>query len=389
MSPAPSRAPVVPTIASLSPSQQDAIRRIPAHDKIVYRAIEASRPASIFLDPAHFGREQERVFRKFAVPVMVSALLPNGHVLANDNYGVPLVATRARDGKARLFLNACQHKGAKLVEDNMLHKQPVLVCPYHAWSYGLDGKLVGVPHQEAFLNLCKSKKNLIELPTLDAGGILWAHLDPAAAPDFGHVTDELVADLDGLNLRGMHVYGRQTFDLRANWKLVFEPFMEGYHVQRLHAQSVGPLFADVPTVTDRIGMHFRQVSGKVDFDPERHLDPEGNIHKHVTHAYQLFPNAVVITSPYYISVMVLAPRAADRTIVDYVMLTHSPPDNPKAQKLYERSYQMVLDVFGGEDFRAAQSSHAGLASGGLDELVYCGLEEVIPSFYDNLEACLR
>ncbi|WP_229459246.1 SRPBCC family protein [Massilia cavernae] len=167
--------------------------------------------------------------------------------------------------------------------------------------------------------------------------------------------------------------------------MVIEPFLEGYHVQRLHASTIGSMFADVATIMSRIGPHIRQVSGKAQFEPAMLDLPGENIHKTVTHSYLVFPNTVIVTSPYYISVMIIGPRAANRSTVDYFMLTPGPADSDKALDLYTRSYDMVLNVFGNEDFRAASLSQKGLESGALAELVYGGLEASIPAFYETVE----
>ena len=164
--------------------------------------------------------------------------------------------------------------------------------------------------------------------------------------------------------------------------------LEGYHVQRLHRNSIGQLFADVPNVTDVLGLSIRQISGKVNFTPAALDDEDENIHKTVTHAYQVFPNCVVVTSPYYISVMLLMPRGPGRTTVEYFMLTPEAPSSEKAEALYSKSYELILIVFGGEDFWAAEMSQAGLASGALDKVVYSGLEETILTYYDLLESRL-
>lgn len=379
----------VQTINDLSASQIAAIRKIPSHDKAAPKAIDESRLASIFLDQAHFDREQKNIFRRFGVPVTLSSLIAKpGSAIAHEGYGVPLLVTRDRDGKVRAFLNACMHKGSKLLEDCEPHKTNKLTCPYHAWTFALDGRLVAVPREETLKNFDKSKRGLAELACHEAGGIIWVMLDQNAKPDFSGADDELVSDLEAFDIPQMHVYGRKTFDLKANWKLVQEPFLEGYHVQRLHARTVGPLFADVPNVTHALGLNIRQISGKMDFTPEC-LDLAGeNIHKSVTHAYLVFPNTVIVTSPYYISVMFIMPSAPDRTIVDYIMLTRGGTDNEKAAEVYKRSYDMILNVFGNEDFRAAEISQAGLATGALKEVVYCGLEETIPMYYEILERYL-
>lgn len=376
----------IQTLQDLSVSQVAAIRAIPSHEKAAPKAIDAKRPVSIFLDQARYDLEQERIFRRQAVPVTVSALLPHaGAAVALEGYGQPIIVTRDKTGKVRAFLNACMHKGSKLLETCEVQKANKLTCPYHAWTFALDGTLVGVPREETLAGFDKSARGLAELSCREAGGIVWAMLDRRATPDFSGVDGDLIKDFDAFDLGRMHVYGKKTFDLAANWKLVLEPFLEGYHVQRLHARSVGPLFADVPNVTHVLGSNIRQISGKAGFTPDCLDIPGENIHKSVTHAYLVFPSTVVVTSPYYISVMLIMPRAPDRTIVDYHMMTRTPPDNPKAEELYARSYEMILNVFGNEDFRAAEISHAGLKTGALDDVVYCGLEETIPLYYNILE----
>lgn len=379
--------PRLATLDTLSESQIQAIRAIPHYDQATPPAIEASRPATIFTDDARHALEQQKVFRRLPVPVTLSARLAEpGTVLAHDGYGVPIVLTRDKDGQVRAFLNACQHKGSKVVESCEPHKAGRLVCPYHAWTYKLDGQLMGVPRQETFARLDKSTRPLAQLPCKESGGLIWVILDRHAPADFSSLSDQLAVDFTAMGIPDAHVYGHKRFDLAANWKLVLEPFLEGYHVQRLHAQSIGDMFADVPNVYDRFGRHTRQVSGKVNFTPDLLDQPVKNIHELVTHAYLAFPNTVIVTSPYYISVMIIMPRAAGRSVVDYFMLTRQAPDNPKAESLYARSYELILKVFGTEDFRAAEISQEGLSTGALDTVVYGGLEHAIPDFYETLEA---
>ncbi|OJV34782.1 MAG: hypothetical protein BGO24_01515 [Sphingomonas sp. 67-36] len=377
---------VIPTLDSLTPGQINAIRRIPPHEAAKPTPANVTRPTSIFFSEERYAQEQARIFRRLPVPVMLSAALAPGVAIANDAYGISLILTRTKNGTARAFLNTCQHKGSKLLEDEQPHKVPRLVCPFHAWSYGLDGELVGVPRQEIFSDFCKANYKLAELPCRDAGGFIWVHLDRHSAGDFSTLNGEIVGDLEALNLHHMHVYHQESFDLKANWKLVLEPFMEPYHVQRLHAKSVAPLFADVPSVVDMLDHHIRIITGKVQFEPAILDVPGENIHKTVTHAYIVFPNISIITSPYYISVMIIVPQGVDRSRVEYSMLTREAPDNPKAHQLFADSLRIVLDVFGNEDFRAAVISQAGLAAGGLDKMTYGGLEDVIPKYYEVLEA---
>jgi phenylpropionate dioxygenase-like ring-hydroxylating dioxygenase large terminal subunit len=380
-----------PTIDTLSPALIAAIRAIPPHDantKITVK-VDARRPASIFTDPARYDLEQKKLFKRVPVAVSLSAMLPEpGSVLAHDGYGIPILLTRDRQGQARAFLNVCRHKGAKLVENCEPHKLGRITCPYHAWTYANDGRLLAVPREEGFPSVKKADYGLVSLHCKEAGGLIWVILDRHADPDFSNITPGLAEDLDSLGIGTGYVYGRRSFKLAANWKLVFEPFLEGYHVVRLHSQTVGPFFKDVPVTTRRLGPHISQVSGRANFTPEMLDIPGENIHKTVTITFQILPNTVVITSPYYLSVMIIQPNAVNRSTVDYYMLTRGAPDNPKAEDLYAKSFDMIQKVFGTEDFRAAEISQAGLESGAIDELVYGDLEKAIPEFYESVEGYL-
>ncbi len=379
----------VATLDSLSASQIAAIRSIPEYGSQPPPVMTETRPVSMFLDQAFFDREQAGVFRRMAVPVTLSAALPEpGSVVAHEGYGLPLLIARAKDGTVRAFLNACKHKGAKLVEDCEHHKMGRLTCPYHSWTYGLDGRLLAVARADAFAAIDKADYALTQLACREWGGIIWVSLDRHVEPDFSALVPELEDDLNALGIPQAHLYGRKTFHVKANWKLVLEPFMESYHVPRLHAASIGELFGDVTRIIDQFGPHQRKIAGKVRYKPEMLDIPGENIHKTVTHAYQIFPNAVLITSPYYISFMTLMPKSPGETIVEYFNLVPSPAPNEKVADVYKRSFDLVLHVFGNEDFRAAEISHAGLASGALDVMTYGGMENTIPMYYEQLEARL-
>lgn len=380
----------VTTLSDLTPNQIEAIRKIPAEKDAVVIPLEATRPNAIFTGQEHYDLEQEKIFQRYPVPVTVSALLPeNGSVVAYHSYGVPMLISRTRDGSIKALINACQHKGSKLIEDCEVHKQGRMTCPYHAWTYGIDGKLIGVARNDAFDNLDKSKRSLVELEAREWGGIVYVQANRNIPADWSVLADQVADDFTALGIPNAHVYGRKTFHLNANWKVVLEPFLEGYHVQRLHAASIGDLFQDAPNIVDMFGPNIRQVSGRIGYVPEMLDEDAGaNVHKLVTHAYTAFPNCVIVTSQYYTSVMILVPEAPGKTKVEYFMLTPEAASTPKAEEVFARSYELILGVFGGEDFRAAEISQIGLNAGVPSETVYCGLESNIIKYYEALEALL-
>lgn len=376
-------------LCDLTEGQQRAIRLIPSEKDAVNVPALATRPNAIFTGQSRYDAEQAGIFAKYPVPVAMTALLPEpGSVVAVEAYGKPLLVSRTRADEIRVFINACQHKGAKLIEDCAVHRQGRIMCPYHAWTYGIDGKLIGVARPDMFDGIDKSARGLKELPSRVWGGVIYAQLD-GSEPDWSQLSPEIAADFDALGIPDAHVHGRRTFELKANWKVVLEPFLEGYHVQRLHAASIGTLFQDAPNIVDMFGANIRQVSGRIGYEPAMlDVDPDANIHKLVTHAYTVFPNLVLVSSQYYTSIMILMPQAPDRTTVHYYMLTPGPATTPKAEEVFQRSYELIIGVFGGEDFRAAEISQAGLSCGVPEETAYCGLETNIIRYYEALEALL-
>lgn len=378
------------TPPGLTESQWQAIRALPPHDRSHVPTEQSSQPTSIYLDDSRFKQEASLLFNRVPVVATVSAFLPEpGMTLAQDGYGLPILVTRDRQGIAHAFINACRHRGSKVVEGCEPAKGNLMVCPYHAWSYRLNGELAAIPRHDTFPTLQKQNLGLVPLATHESGGFIWVGLDHNASPALLKGTDQFSADMEAFGLHRMHVYGRRTYDLPANWKLVIEPFLEGYHVQRLHAKSIGNNFADVPNVYSQMGHHIRQTSGKANFDPAVLNGQADNLHKYITHAYLAFPNTVIVTSPYYISVMVLMPRARNRTLVDYYMMVKAAPDNPKAEDLYKRSYELIDAVFGGEDFRAACLQQAALDSNALSEVHFGGLEHMCHLFHQSVESFLE
>ena len=86
--------------------------------------------------------------------------------------------------------------------------------------------------------------------------------------------------------------------------------------------------------------------------------------------------------------MVIMPVDEGHSRVDYYMLTEGAPDNPKAEELYAKSFAIIQDVFGNEDFKASELCHRGLASGAVPDVIYCGMEAPIPQFYEGIESVM-
>jgi len=371
----------------LTEDQVAMLRELPDPNKPEFPTDRSGVHASAYIDSHRFDREWDEIFQNCPVPIAASALIKSGMVARRDLYGQPIIVTRAKDGVARAFLNVCRHRGTLLCEEREPTSALRLVCPYHAWAYALNGELVGVPRQNSFTDFDRAAHNLIELPSAEAGGLIWVGLDQHRIYDFSTVTGPLARDLAGIGLDRMHIFASKTYEVQANWKLIVDAFLEGYHVTRLHAQSAGKFFTETPMMFQPVGPHIRMMTARGNFDQQVGTT-YGSVRNKTVIAYQLFPNGILITSPTYVSLMFMVPRATGKSSVELTMLTDGPAETPERESHYQRSFDLIDQVFDGEDFRAAALGQQGLETGAVSHILLGGLEQTIRLFHDNLEAQL-
>jgi len=153
-------------------------------------AIYANK-VSDYICPKQAAAEKELFFRQGPINIGLSCLVPKpGDFMTHDLTGVPILLVRRQDGSLGAFLNVCRHRGARVAEG--CGNANAFTCPYHAWSYGADGKLRGPPDERSVAGFEKDKISLCPLPLVEKYGMIW--VAPAPGPMFD--VDELLGGLE-------------------------------------------------------------------------------------------------------------------------------------------------------------------------------------------------
>ena len=346
-----------------------------------------------YTDPAELAREQVALFRRQPVILAhVSELTEPRDYVTEEVGGVPLVILRDDESEIRVFVNACRHRGARLLDEAKGSCKRTLTCPYHAWSYGLDGSLIHVPHEEVFEGLERSTLGLHSVPHQVRHGFVWAVVDgerggpPDMAASLGPVLDD---DFDAFELAAHHVAGILTTVKNANWKLVMDAFAEGYHLKSLHRQSLARFFLET-SILDDCAPHVRQVGArKTLLEMAGESEENWDLRRDTTVFYNVFPNAVLVFHPLWVSQMSLFPVGVDQVRVVHRMLAPREPSDETAKARLVKSFEHIHgQVFEKEDLSIAESIQSTLASGANDHVLLGGLEEGMRLFHQARDRAL-
>lgn len=338
-------------------------------------------PVDNYRSAARFTIEREQILRRYPTAFCPSAALPDvGSYVARNAAGIPLLAVRGSDGKVRAFRNACRHRGTQVAAGAGCAK--AFACPYHGWTYDLDGRLRHVPHEHGFPGLDKNRRGLVPVETAEARGLVFVTQDKPL------VTETQLDKLPALIPEGYRLVHTNDVDIQANWKVLVEGFLEGYHIRSTHSGTFYPVQFDNLNVVEAFGRNTRiafpyRAINKLRSVPPAERSAEGKL----TYVYHLFPNAMVATFPGRIFMVSIEPLAIDRTrFVTYVLSDKDEQDGD-GQAALAGAAQLV-EAGALEDREVACAIQRSLGSG-ANEFFELGLfEGAIGHFHRTLQAAL-
>jgi phenylpropionate dioxygenase-like ring-hydroxylating dioxygenase large terminal subunit len=328
-----------------------------------------SLPGWLYHDPEFFVAEQRSFLR--AAPQIVcheSEIAAPGEWRSLEYLGESVIVIRGDDGEARAFANVCRHRGSRLV-DGEAGCAKVLTCPYHAWSYGRDGRLVGVPHRNEYPGLDTARLGLFPVTLERWRGFLFVALEPGA-PSVAEMMAPYEEEVAQYRFEELRAIGRVTLRSRAlNWKTIADNYSDGLHIPVGHP-GLTRLFGRSYRI--EANEHVDRMEGQLRVDPSdnpserayqqflpqaEHLPPT---HRKTWLYYKLFPNVAFDIYPDQVDFMQFLPVSPTETVIREI--SYALPDERREMKAARYLNWRINRRVNAEDTELIARVQAGMTS---------------------------
>ena len=349
-----------------------------------------------FVSPAVFSDEREKIFSTQWVLVgHQSQLAQAGDYFTAEIAGESLIFVRDKRGEIHGFYNVCRHRGARLCEARNGHLSAIQ-CPYHAWTYRLDGRLLGAPHMDEMPGFNKADYSLHRVNLGVWEGFIFVNLADASTQRGGYISlEESFAPLGRTfahwNMSILRPAKRIEYDVRANWKLMFENYSECYHCPGVHPQlqkvspydsaendlSEGPFLGGFMKINKGKSL---TMSGNACALAIADSDEAEEEEKNRVWYYSIFPNMLLSMHPEYVMVHQLWPQSPERTLIVCDWFFH--PDAFDQKDFNPEDAIEFWDMTNKQDWHVCELSQQGIASRAYQPGPYSSRES-IPAAWDR------
>lgn len=347
-------------------------------------------PAGVYTSESHWQAEREALFRHRPVVACLSGAVESvGDYVSLTVGGVPLVVVRGDDGELRAFRNVCRHRASSVVS-GCGSGAASLRCPFHAWTYRLDGSLLARPQAgEGFDGTDESELGLVPVPVGEASGMVFVRPEGDDPVDAAGLVGDAAQDLNDFGVGGYMPFDRWESSWPCNWKLLVDTFLESYHVFSLHRTTVGRYYLSQPMTYRGYGPNLRfQTCQKSILELAEAPEDQWDLLSRATVEYLIAPNTILSHSVDHFAVYQFLPTAADHT--DVTMNLYTPePVTDRSRPHYERTLELHQKVGAGEDFPQAVKIQQSLDSGLVAETLVGRHEVALIHFHQALDKLLQ
>ncbi|MFV1987734.1 MAG: aromatic ring-hydroxylating dioxygenase subunit alpha [Gemmatimonadota bacterium] len=340
-----------------------------------------------YTSEAVFETETDRIFlKRWLYAGRASALRGAGSFFLFELDSESVIVVRDGTGEINAFHNTCRHRGTRLTEEAEGRFAKSIQCPYHAWTYGLDGSLIGAPFMDEVPSFCKEDYPLHPVSVAVWEGGVFLNLDPAAEP-FETTFAPLMGRFDRWRWGELEVAHRLTYEIRANWKLVFQNYSECYHCPSLHPvlNQLTP-FRNASNDLEEgpfLGGPMRMAisGGSMTMSGQRCAAPLGDLAGEdldLVQYYTVFPNMLLSLHPDYVLIHRIDRIAVDRTRVVCDWLFH--PDAIAVEDFDPGDAVELWNMTNKQDWTISELSQAGVSSRAYEPGPYSELESMVAAW---------
>ncbi|MEP6915706.1 MAG: aromatic ring-hydroxylating dioxygenase subunit alpha [Acidobacteriota bacterium] len=344
-------------------------------------------PAAYYVDGAYFRREMDALFGGMWVCAgRAEQIARPGQFFVRQLLGESIIITRSQSGRISAFYNVCRHRGTRLCADDEGKFAGSIQCPYHAWTYDLDGRLIGAPHMEEVPHFRKEDYPLHRLEADEWDGHIFITLAPSPPLLLTQLAD-LPARFRQWRMEDLRLGRRIVYDVRANWKLVIQNYNECLHCPNLHP-ALNRLSHYLSGENEPLRATY--MGGRMDLRPGvETLSMDGTCPRAIlpglsaedarrVYYYAIFPNLLLSLHPDYMLVHTLWPIAPDRTI--NICEWHFHPAE-LAQPGFDASDAIDFwDMTNRQDWQVCELSQAGIGSRAYTPGPYSNREDLLFAF---------
>ena len=326
-----------------------------------------------------YQEELEVLFSAEPLVLCLSGALPGPHTYRTvDLLGTPVLLSRDGDGRVHAFANACRHRGVRVADG--AGEAIRFTCPFHAWTYGLDGALLRVPEEPSFGDVCKAERGLIELPVSEGYGIIVGRLRPGAPVDVDeYLGPDLAGELAVFDFAGWQPFSEpHVHPVRANWKVTLDTFRENYHFNYLHRATLATYAVGGVLTFDPLGPHLRNCSALRSISALREVPEEDwDAAQHISVQYALFPNTNLTFDSRHCELWQIVPTGPDSSEVLHTAYVRPDLSEEERDKIRDMAPWICEAVVDGEDFWVAGRTEPNVRTGLLGSVLF-GRNEPAP-----------
>jgi glycine betaine catabolism A len=332
-------------------------------------------PGTAYWDPEIYRLEMDRFFgRRWLCAGRASAIPEAGDYFVRSVGDESVVVMRGRDGQVRAFFNVCRHRGSRLLGEREGKGLKAITCPYHAWTYTTEGRLLAAPHTKSLVDFSKEDYGLYPARSDSWGGFVWVNLDAEAAP-LRSALSGFVEKFERFPLADLRPGDRRGYTVAANWKTIVENYSECYHCAPIHPElnRITPYFTgdNFDFFTDpRTRGHY--AGGFMTFEGDftsmtrsgyttrpalRGMNAED---RRRIYYYTLLPNCFFSLHPDYLMVHYVWPQEPGRTQVDCEW--YFEPETMARPDFDPKDAVELWDLINRQDWEACERTQLGVRS---------------------------